>query len=231
VPQISVLGDGSVLLNGKNVGLAELADALRGLPEGTSVCYYRENATGEAPPAATEVMKLIADRRLPVRLSTKPDFSDTVGPDAAALAQAFSAIRKRAAQRHLVILCPNGRVMSMPAIPKEAAPADGVAAVERILSSSKPRKVAAIADTSWTLEAQPSVQSAGRAIPFFGMLMGFASIGHSVWVFDGNAGAAGCEEADLVIVDSARLDRLPAGWEKAAAVRVYDRETRELRKL
>jgi len=147
------------------------------------------------------------------------------------LEQAFAAIRRRAAQRHLVILCPNGRVMSMPAMAREAAPVDAVAAVERMLPSSKPRKVAVIADTSWTLEAQPSVQAAGRAIPFFGMLMGFASIGHAVWVFDGSAGAAGCEDADMVIVDSERIDRLPPGWETAAAVRVYDRETRELRKL
>jgi len=223
--------DGSVLLDGKSIGLAELAGALNAVPEGTAVSYYRENAGGGAPPAALEVMKLIVDRRLPVRLSTKPDFSDTVGPDAEALEQAFSAIRRRAAQRHLVILCPNGRVMSMPAMAREAAPADAVAAVERMLPSTKPRRVAVIADTSWTLEAQPNLQAAGRAIPFFGMLMGFASIGHSVWVYDGSAGAAGCQEADLVIVDSARVDRLPPGCEAATSVRIYDRETRELRKV
>jgi hypothetical protein len=231
MPRISVLRDGAVLLDGKNVDLTQLADALQALPDGASVSYYREAAGGEPPPAALEVMKLIVERRLPVRLSTKPDFSDTVGPDAEALEQAFSAIRRRAAQRHLVILCPNGRVMSMPAMARDAAPADAVSAVERMLPSSKPRKVAVIADTSWTLEAQPNIQAAGRAIPFFGMLMGFASIGHAVWVFDGSAGAAGCQEADLVIVDSARVDRLPPGWEAATAVRVYDRETRELRKI
>jgi len=231
MPRISVLRDGSVLLDGKTVDLTELAEALRAVPDGTAVAYYREDANGNPPAAAVDVMKLIVDRRLPVRLSSQPDFSDTVGPDAAALEQAFAAIRRRAAQRHLVILCPNGRVMSMPAMAREAAPADAVAAVERMLPSSKPRKVAVIADTSWTLEAQPSLQAAGRAIPFFGMLMGFASIGHAVWVYDGSAGAAGCQDADMVIVDSERTDRLPPGWESAAAVRVYDRETRELRKL
>jgi hypothetical protein len=230
MPRISVLRDGSVLLDGKTVELAELAGALKALPDGTAVSYYREDPTGNPPAAAVDVMKLIVDRRLPVRLSTRADFSDTVGPDAEALEQAFSAIRRRASQRHLVILCPNGRVMSMPAMAREAAPADAVTAVERMLPSSKPRKVAVIADTSWTLEAQPSVQAAGRAIPFFGMLMGFASIGHSVWVYDGSAGAAGCQDADLIIVDSARVDRLPPGCEAAASVRIYDRESRELRK-
>ena len=37
------------------------------------------------------------------------------------------------------------------------------------------------------------------------MLMGFACIGHSVWIFDGSADVfeSGCREADVLIVDSA----------------------------
>jgi hypothetical protein len=45
--------------------------------------------------------------------------------------------------------------------------------------------------------------------------MGFATIGHAVWIFDGSSLAmlaAGCREADLVIVDSAFLEKLPASW-------------------
>jgi len=48
-----------------------------------------------------------------------------------------------------------------------------------------------------------------RAIPFFDFMLGFAALGHTVWVFEGHmsALAAGCREADLLLVDS---DMLPA---------------------
>jgi hypothetical protein len=46
-----------------------------------------------------------------------------------------------------------------------------------------------------------------QAIPFFGFLLGFAAIGHRVWVFEGHSSAlqAGCREADLLIVDGGIL--------------------------
>ena len=45
------------------------------------------------------------------------------------------------------------------------------------------------------------------AIPFFGFLLGFAALGHTVWVFEGHPTAlsAGCREADLLLVDSGKL--------------------------
>jgi len=47
------------------------------------------------------------------------------------------------------------------------------------------------------------------------MLVGLSYIGHSVWVFEGHASAlaAGCREADVLIVDSALRGKLCAGWE------------------
>jgi len=128
--------------------------------------------------------------------------------------------------------------MAVPAMPREAAPPEAVAAVESLLPSSKPRRVAIIAATAWSLEA--NLQAAARAIPFFGMLMGFAAIGHAVCIFDGSTPetlAAGCEHADLV-VDGALEDTLQPGWQALAAplpgtppIRVYDQTTRQLRKL
>lgn len=49
-----------------------------------------------------------------------------------------------------------------------------------------------------------------QAIPFVDYLMGFAALGHSVWVFEGHpsALAAGCREADLLLVDSGMLPAL-----------------------
>jgi hypothetical protein len=42
------------------------------------VWYHRENPAGEPPPQGTAVIQLIIKHRLPVSMSTKPDFSDYV---------------------------------------------------------------------------------------------------------------------------------------------------------
>lgn len=69
-----------------------------------------------------------------------------------------------------------------------------------------PRNIAVIAYTY--LEALK--QDVLKAIPFFGYLMGFATIGHKVWVFEGHptALAAGCRDADLLIVDGGLMPDL-----------------------
>lgn len=240
--KVSVLADGTILLDGNRVSLQNLADAFEaGSQKGAVVWYYRENAGAAPPPVALQVMKLVVDRRLPVRLSSKPDFSDTITPHKASeVEQTFAAIRERAAQRQLVILRPDGRQLMLPAMDPATAPANAVSAVERLLPSSVKRNVAAIADTSWTMSGAPNMRDAGRAIPFFGMLMGFASIGHSVWIFDGSTAAAlaaGCRDADLVIIDSARAEAFAAEWQSAInsvtrtkQMLLYDRATGQLRK-
>ena len=70
-------------MDDKTVSLEDLKVALSKLKQspGSSVWYYRENPAGEPHPNAKEVLKLIIDARLPIRLSTKPDFSDFVGLD------------------------------------------------------------------------------------------------------------------------------------------------------
>lgn len=240
--RVSVLSSGEVLLDGNPVTPSRLAEIMDATPKGeTAVWYYRETAAGEPPEIARQVIQLIADRRLPVRLSTKPDFSDAVTPDlASAYAPLFNAIRERAAQRRLIILRPDRGVAMLPAMDRDKAPAAAVAAMERLLPPETPRNVAVIADTSWTVSGAPNLQDAAKAIPFFGLLMGLASIGHSVWIFDGsNAGmvAAGCREADLAIIDSARMESLPAQWQQLmkpvmrnAQILVHDRATHQLRK-
>jgi len=108
-----------------------------------------------------------------------------------------------------------------------------------MLPSSTKRNVAAIADTTWATGATPDLQIANQAIPFFGMLMGFTCIGHSVWIFDGSASVleSGCRHADVLIVDSARLSVLSADWQRIAAkvmrnpqILLHDRATYQLRK-
>jgi len=48
--------------------------------------------------------------------------------------------------------------------------------------------------------------------------MGFACIGHAVWIFEGHPTAlnAGCRESDLLIVDSGMLPFLSKDWIQVA---------------
>src|SRR5713226_301975 len=80
--KVSVLATGELLLDGQPVTLPALEQALGQAPkDDTVVWYYRENAVGDPPSVVAEVMKLITANRLPVRLSSRPDFSDTVTPN------------------------------------------------------------------------------------------------------------------------------------------------------
>jgi len=234
--KISVLADGSLLLHDQPAPLAQITEAVAAAPDDAVVWYYREAATGEPPPDALAVIKAITDRRLPLRLSSKPDFSEFVVPATAGMEKLFAPIREKAAKGNLVILRPNGQYLLLPAVPRENARPEALEAVERILSSTVARNVAVVTDTGWTMDAAPNLQRASQAIPFFGLLMGLSSIGHAVWIVDAPTDLAGaCREADVLIVDSARAGALPAGWTQRARgvmrgtqVLIHDRATYRL---
>jgi hypothetical protein len=79
VLKVSVLQSGKILANAGEVGLNDLDTRMSEIKSQNGVVwYYRESGQGEPPPAAMEVMKLIVKHRLPVSMSSKPDFSDTV---------------------------------------------------------------------------------------------------------------------------------------------------------
>jgi len=145
--KVSVLATGKLLLDGQLVTLPALEQALGQAPkDGTVVWYYRENAAGDPPAAAAEVMKLITANHLPVRLSSRPDFSDTVTLELPDLEKVFRPLREKAAQGQLVILRPDGRVLQLPALPKESTPPQAITSVERLLPSSVKRNVVAVCD-------------------------------------------------------------------------------------
>lgn len=82
VVKLRVYKDGRVTLDDHPATMSEVGDALDRLrSERGSVLYYREAGQEEPPPVAMEVMHAIVEARLPVRLSSKPDFSDAIGPD------------------------------------------------------------------------------------------------------------------------------------------------------
>ena len=241
VLKLSVHANGDVLLNGEPATMVEIQPAIENLAkEGGIIWYYRESPAGGPPPATKEIFDLVVKYRLPIRLSGQPDFSDSIGPPQSPLDQMFEQMRHRAAQGILMMLRPDGKPIMLSMQGAAGLPPEAFESVKRLLPPEVKRNVAVIGDTAWTMGASPNVVTANDAIPFFGMLMGLGAIGHAVWVFDAaspQALAAGCRDADLVIVDSARLDRLPPDWQSVIAktmrgrdIVMHDRTTYKLRK-
>jgi len=79
ITRISALASGQILVNGQPTSLAALDVALAEVKNQNGVVwYYRENARAEPPPEAMQAIQLVVKHRLPVSMSTKPDFSDVV---------------------------------------------------------------------------------------------------------------------------------------------------------
>jgi hypothetical protein len=220
--KIAVMADGRITVDAKPATIESVRTSLKDLARlNGMVWYYREAAHSGAAVEAKEVMQAVIENRLPIRMSVRPDYSDSFGIDAksAVFTERFKRVREKAAEGQLVIVRPDWRYLLIPAPRRETAQAGAVAAVERIIPSTTKRKVAVIGDIAWTVADAPDLRRANEAIPFFGLLLGFASIGHSVWIFDGADDRLeyGCREADVLILDSATLTRMSSGWQDKAA--------------
>jgi hypothetical protein len=137
--------------------------------------------------------------------------------------------------RHVVIVTPGRMLMFHPCPPPGSMPKKQVASMEAMISPKVKRNIAAIAYTELG-----AVTEAPTTIPFFGILMGLAYIGHSVWIFEGHSSAlaAGCKDADVLIVDSSMVPFLRNDWAPAASgamrraeIYLHDRATYSLRKI
>jgi hypothetical protein len=124
-------------------------------------------------------------------------------------------------------------LMNQPCPPAGSMPAAQVASIEGMLPSKVKRNIAVIAYT----ELRAVTSDLAKTIPFAGMLMGMAYIGHAVWIFEGHpsALAAGCRSADLLIVDGGMAPHLGDGWAATAAgamrhpqIYLHDRATYKL---
>lgn len=81
VAKVSVAESGEISLDGRHVSIQELRQAFRILHEEQgAVWYYRANPREDPPAVAMEVIQAIVDAGLPVRLATKPDFSEFATP-------------------------------------------------------------------------------------------------------------------------------------------------------
>ena len=119
-------------------------------------------------------------------------------------------------RRQVIIVTPGRLLIAKECpIPPEL-PAEALKMLIGLAPPNPPRKIAVIAFT--LLQALKS--DLRRAIPFIDVLLGFGTLGHCVWVFEGHpsARAAGCREADLLLVDSAMLTELDrmGEWQEIA---------------
>ena len=130
----------------------------------------------------------------------------------------FSRAREAAAQTHLgedgierrqVIIITPGRLLVAKDSPLvEDIPVDLLTLLSELVP---PQPFINIAVLAYTYLDALKVDIR-RTVPFFDFLLGFAALGHTVWVFEGHTSAlsAGCSEADLLLVDSGLLPALEA---------------------
>ena len=79
VLKIAITASGQITADGRPSTIEELIPILRQLAKKKGeVWYYREEPDADPHPKAMEVLAAIVDCNLPVLLSTKPDYSDSV---------------------------------------------------------------------------------------------------------------------------------------------------------
>ena len=80
--KIAVMADGRIPVDGKPTTMDSLGVSIKRLAKQEGVVlYYRAAGQGEAPPEATEVIQAAIENQLPIKLSSRPDYSDAIGPD------------------------------------------------------------------------------------------------------------------------------------------------------
>jgi hypothetical protein len=120
--------------------------------------------------------------------------------------------------RQIIVVTP-GRLLIAKDCPLASEMSAGqIAILEKFIPRKPVKQICVIAFTE--LDALKSDMR--KAIPFIDYLLGFSALGHTVWVFEGHSSslAAGCRDADLLLIDSAMLPFLeedPLWREKAQA--------------
>jgi hypothetical protein len=246
--RIGVLSSGGLLLNGELAGFSAIEAALQGANSQTDrVLYYRESVQGAPPPKVKDILDLVIARKLPISLSSKPDYSDYMDqfgqshprpavealPSSDPLAphmpdvdlrpkteNVFAEARSVASRKSgggIAIVRPNRRVMVLPRLPESPDNAQLARGMAALIPAGRPRNIAVIANTGCSIfqgATPPGLRDANQAIPFLGMLIGFSSIGHSVWAFEGHLSAfrIGVAESEFLLIDSGMLPFLEPDW-------------------
>src|SRR5579871_5995383 len=79
VLKVAIFADGRLTVDGTASTIEAFRESLRSLNEEHGVVwYYREAGQQEPPPIASEVIQAVIDAKLPIRLSSRPDYSDSI---------------------------------------------------------------------------------------------------------------------------------------------------------
>ncbi len=79
VLKIAITASGEITADGHPTTLDALIPMLRELAKNKGeVWYYREAPKADPHPNAMKVLSAIVDQNLPIRLSSKPDYSDSI---------------------------------------------------------------------------------------------------------------------------------------------------------
>jgi hypothetical protein len=180
--KVSVLSSGSILLDGTPVGLANLKAALEQADRANDrILYYREDAAAEPPPQTKEVLDLVIANKLPISLSSKPDFSDyadqfgrlhprpedaggppnrfeprmpDVDPRADAAA-AFAKARAKASGENenfrIAVVRPDRAVLFFPLPPPPPQTSEMAKKLSSVVPSDRGRNIAVISSTEFTM--------------------------------------------------------------------------------
>jgi hypothetical protein len=193
---------------------------------------FSYNAAGGRLAEPTSDDGNLFEPRMP-EVDVRPDIEKIF--DQARKAAAGENTQGQASSRQVALVTPGRMLMLQPCPPAGSMPASVVGHVEKLAPSKVKRKIAVIGYT----ELKAVTTNLGKAIPFFGLLSGMAYVGHSVWIFEGHpsAMAAGCKDADVLIVDGDMVPHLAPDWKVVAAgvkptiqIYVHDRATHSLRR-
>jgi hypothetical protein len=80
--KIAVMADGRMTMDGSPTTIDSLRMSLKRLADQKgAVWYYREAGQSAPPSESAEIMKAVIENHLPIRLSSRPDYSDAIGSD------------------------------------------------------------------------------------------------------------------------------------------------------
>jgi len=76
------MADGRITVGGSPATIDSLHASLKRLAEQKGVVwYYRERGQSAPPPQSAEVIQAVIQNRLPIKMSSRPDYSDAIGMD------------------------------------------------------------------------------------------------------------------------------------------------------
>jgi hypothetical protein len=82
VLRVQALRSGDFTIDGKPGTMPLLQSEIARIKDANgTVWFYREGASSEPTEKQFEIFKVIVEARVPISLSTEPDFSNYVGPD------------------------------------------------------------------------------------------------------------------------------------------------------